>query len=123
MTLERTDATQFFAAFFGGEHHIPGTGGRRGPDNVQPFGVNGWRVVEPGAAYSTFDYDQLTRLVFLAHEWSVRVQLTGSRAGLELSIWGREREGDTSCRHPDLDAAVRSWRQGPNHRPPAVTRG
>lgn len=108
--LSRPLAVRFFADFFHGEHHIPGARPYVGADNVKAYG-SGWSVVDPGASYATYDFDQLTRLVFLAHDRSVRVQIQAKGRGLEIAIWGRAREGGMALRHPDLDSAMAEWRR------------
>ena len=63
--MSKEAAVEFFGAFFLGEHHIPG--------EVKPWGL-GWCVSCPGTL-ATFDFDGLTRLVFLAHDRCVRAEV------------------------------------------------
>jgi hypothetical protein len=61
---------------------------------------------------STFDFDGLTRLVFLCHE--ARIRLSIDPAGpklLRLSFWPRKAEGPWHARHPNLDEAVARFRE------------
>ena len=108
--LPRDLAVRFFADFFFGEHHIPGSKPYVGASNVKPYG-SGWSVVDPGASYATYDFDQLTRLVFLAHDRSIRVQIQAKGKGMEIAIWARSRDGGMAIRHPDLDTAIADWRR------------
>lgn len=67
---------------------------------------------------ATWDFNQLTMLVFLCHEARIRVQLesTGPRA-TKISFWQRKHEGQMSVRHPNLDEAVvefRTWFKSEN---------
>lgn len=72
-----------------------------------------------GIAYSvrhkslaTFDNSQLTRLVFLAHDRMVRVEIEGSGPGMfKLCLWKRhKREGSLSERHPTAEKALEQHR-------------
>lgn len=96
------EAKEFFAEFYRGEHHIHG--------KVKPFGP-GWQVDHRGPL-STFDFDDLTRLVFLAHDKCVRVELNQSGPGMiKICIWQREgRTGSMFERHPTIEAALENWR-------------
>ena len=63
---------------------------------------------------ATFDFDELTRLVFLAHDHCLRVQVSGLRGpvgGIQLMFHGRQREGRMAQRHPTLPEAVHEYRQ------------
>lgn len=56
---------------------------------------------------STFDFDDLTRLVFLAHWFCVRVTLEGKSFNyIEILFHRRIREGAFSLRHPTLSEAM-----------------
>ena len=105
MTWTEQEATAFFAELFHGEHHIPG--------KLKPWG-KGWSLttfVTP----STFDFDELTRLVFLAHEHRVRVEISpASPKYLRISAWKRPPLEDVSGSviegHPSLEQAVDKWK-------------
>jgi hypothetical protein len=61
---------------------------------------------------ATWDFDQLTRLVFLCHEARIRCQIESAGPKLlRLTFWEREATGDMSVRHPNLDEAVRAFRE------------
>lgn len=73
---------------------------------------------------STFDFDALTRLVFLAHDHCIRVQLSPCNGShFKLMFHPRKtREGSMSERHPTLEQAVADWRESyPIEREPATT--
>lgn len=100
--MSKDEAVSFFSVLYCGEHHIPGGG-------VKPFGL-GWSVNHIGDL-STFDADKLTRLVFLAHDQCVRVEVQqGGPRAVKICIWKRSREGSISTRHPRLEDAVAKWR-------------
>lgn len=100
MTIE--EATAFFSEYYGGEHHIPGF-------KVDPCGI-GWSVNDDRGGMATFDFSQLTRLVFMAHEKCVRVEVMAVRSGIiRLAIWKRKREGGVCERHPTLQEAMDNY--------------
>jgi hypothetical protein len=100
--LTEGEAIAFFSEFYRGEHHFP--------SKVKPFGL-GWSINHFGPL-ATFDADDLTRLVFMAHEKCIRVQVEGGPHGLRIAIWRREREGCPYERHPTIDQALNSFREG-----------
>ncbi len=60
---------------------------------------------------STFDFDDLTRLVFLAHHLAIRVCIKPCNMRyLRLAFTRRSRAGDLFQRHPDLDEAVANFK-------------
>lgn len=76
-----------------------------------------------GGDLSSFDNEQLTRLVFLAHDWCVRVQL-GARTFQEMELYLSVRDfrdGKDRSRweyHPGLETAVGWWREARPSREP-----
>lgn len=86
---------------------------------------DGWRSVDWGNAQfirvavgwkdlATYDSSLLTRLVFLAHDYAIRVEVNACNFHhLELYFHPRaRRSAHTSGRHPSLEEAVASWRNG-----------
>ncbi len=60
---------------------------------------------------ATYDNDALTRLVFLAHDYCVRVSVqTSSPRHVRLLFHPRQRAGSIFDRHPTLEDAVATWR-------------
>lgn len=91
--LSIEDATAFFEEFYRGEHHFPG--------KIKPYGL-GWSMSHLGPL-ATFDSDDLTRLVLLAHEKCIRAQVeSGGPNRLRIAIWGRKRDGLMHERHPTM---------------------
>lgn len=103
MPMTQQQAEEFFAVFYLGKHHIP-----RG---MKPFG-DGWKINHHGDL-STFDFDALTRLVFLAHDKCVRVQIVqGGPRCVGIVIWQRaKRDGSMFERHPTIEQAMEVWRK------------
>jgi hypothetical protein len=70
-----------------------------------------WIEVLVHKSLATFDFNELTRLVFLAHHMAIRVDVSAARNGiLRLMFHRRERDGGISKRHPTLDEAVCSFK-------------
>lgn len=60
--------------------------------------------------FSTYDYNTLTRLVFLAHHMAIRVEVNPCNFNyIELMFHQRERNGNISQRHPTLAQAVQMF--------------
>ena len=103
MDLPKEEALSFFSELYFGAHHIPGRG-------IKEYGP-GWCVNHYGDL-STFDFDKLTRLVFLAHDRCMRVEIGSSGPNMvKIIIHKRTREGSMSQRHPTLEQAFELWRE------------
>ena len=111
------EAVAFFSDFCRGKHHIP-NGQCCGIAGVKRHG-NGWKIHVSGDL-STWDFDELTRLVFLAHDYRYRASVETAGRSLRIAIWRRFPTGDMSVRHPSLEQAVDAWRE---RHPPDVPRG
>lgn len=100
--MTKEEAIAFFAQLYNGAHHIPGC-------DVHPFG-RGWMVKHDRGELSTYDYNELTTLVFLAHEMCYRASISnhGPKA-LKIIIWKRKREGGMCERHPTIEAAIETF--------------
>lgn len=105
LTLQ--SATAFFSEFYRGEHHIPGY-------KVHPFGY-GFRVKHDVGGLSTFDFNELTRLVLMAHRDCIRVSVSPlSFRFLSIEIWQRQgTEGSISERHPTIEQAIELFKSWP----------
>lgn len=97
--LTPEEAKAFFSEFYFGDHHIPG--------KIKEFGY-GFMVNHDRGDLSTYDYDQLTRLVLMAHDKCYRVSvMPSSPRHVKIAIWKRQsREGGMSVRHPDIHHAI-----------------
>lgn len=74
------------------------------------YGYNGVSVLWH-RDMATFDFHQLTTLVFLCHEARIRVDISPATfRQVRLSFWQRGHEGDMTRRHPNLDEAVAAFR-------------
>jgi hypothetical protein len=61
---------------------------------------------------STWDFDQLTRLVFLCHAARIRCQIEACAPRImKLSFWPRSHEGQIAVRHPSLGEAVSEFQK------------
>lgn len=74
---------------------------------------NDYIEVKHNGTVSTFDYDDLTRLVFLAHDLAIRIEIEavgGPRKLLRFVFYNRQRDGERSQLHPSMEDALRAWR-------------
>ena len=63
-------------------------------------------------AWCSFDHSNLTRLIFLAHDYGLRVQLEARAPGyVRLMFHRRTREGNLYMRHPSIEFALAQWRE------------
>lgn len=90
-------------AMFRGEHHLPG--------EIKAAG-RGVRISAHASRFSTYDYSDMTRLVFMAHDRCIRAELCPSGPGrIGIMLHKRhKREGEMHERHPTLEQAVAEWR-------------
>lgn len=97
--LSLEQATAFFSEFYRGAHHIPG--------KIKPFGF-GFAVNHDRGDMATHDYNDLTRIVLMAHRDCIRVGITAVRNNvLQIAIWQRQgRDGAMHERHPDIQTAI-----------------
>lgn len=84
---------------FHGEHHAP--------ERIYAFG-RGIKCNAESHRLSTFDFDYLTRLVVLAHDACVRVEIVSSGPGrIGLVLHKRSgRTGSSFDRHPTMEEAI-----------------
>lgn len=76
-TLSYEQAHAFFSELFYGEQRIPST--------IEPYRLNGWALTVDdviGGDLASYDYDALTRLVFMAHDRCIRVAIWTGRDGI-----------------------------------------
>jgi hypothetical protein len=100
MKLDEKDARAFFVSFFRGEHHFPG--------KMKPYG-DGWAISYLGGL-STYDCNDLTRLVLLAHAQCIRANVDqGGPNRLRIAIWRRQRDGSIFERHPTIEQAIEQF--------------
>jgi hypothetical protein len=100
--LTKEEAEEFFGILFHGVHHIP--------SEIKRWGT-GWKV-NAHCDFATFDFDHLTRLVFLAHDRCVRACIVqGGPGRIGIAIWKRYgRNGPFADRHPTIKCALVNWR-------------
>ncbi len=101
MEMSEKEATEFFSEFYAGEHHFP--------DVLKPKG-DGWSMKHRGEL-ATYDFNEMTRLVFLAHSKCIRVSVeSGGKNRLNITVWKRNcREGRMSERHPTIEDALKTF--------------
>ena len=104
MSDEQWQCALFWAEIMRGFHHVRG--------EFKPMG-QGICVSEPPSWFSTYDFNNMTRIVFLAHDRMVRVELGSSGPGLIKFILHKrkKREGQMHERHPSIEDALSDWRK------------
>lgn len=102
--MPRETAVAFFAKLFHGEHHLPA--------EVKPWG-RGWIISAHPSRFATFDFNDLTRLVLLAHDRCIRVEINSGGPGrIRIAVHQRDtREGSMMERHPTIEEALAYWRK------------
>lgn len=112
--MPKEEAEAFFSEIFAGLHR---------PSALKPFGL-GWSITSD-RDLATFDGDTLSRLVFLAHDRAVRVEIQPCNMRfVRIAVHARSRrDGSIFKRHPSLSGAVAEWRQRyPEPAPPEPKR-
>ena len=109
MTDAHWECAVLVADLFYGFNHILGV--------FNPKGNSGrhLEITVPGGNWaSSFDYDGLTRAVVMAHDRMIRFEIAPSTSGrFKLSLEKRyKRDGEMRDRHPTLEHAITSIRQG-----------
>ncbi len=101
----KQEAIDFFSKFYNGEHHIPGYA-----EGIKPCGL-GWQVNHDRGCMSTYDFSNLTKLVVMAHDMCIRVQVAAVRNGIiQIAIHKRSREGNIMHAHPTLEQNISELR-------------
>lgn len=106
MSDDQWACARLLADLYGGFHHVP-------TNAIRQFG-KGISISHYRFHLATFDYDQLTRLVVLAHDRCIRAEVEGGGPGqLKIILHKRHhREGRMNERHPTLEDNVASIRRG-----------
>lgn len=94
----------FLNRVFRGFHHIPG--------NVKQCGERSICINSRTSYMATYDYDYLTKLVIIAHNWGIRAAIVGSGPGMiKIQLWKRHaRDGDISERIPTIQSMVEKYK-------------
>ncbi len=104
MTQKQLDCYAMLVDMFCGEHHIPGI--------IKECGTSGILINCQTSAFSTYDFDELTRLVVMGHDRCIRVEIVPSGPNMiGLRLYKRKRDGKMWERHPTLEDAIASVRK------------
>ncbi|WP_417216497.1 hypothetical protein [Alcanivorax sp.] len=97
---------EMLCELFHGPHHVYGIVRECGPHGIE---INAQNCSNH---FGTFDYNNLTRAVVLAHDRMIRFSIEPSAPGmLKLAFHKRHcREGRMNERHPTLEEAIKSIR-------------
>lgn len=104
MSDDQWECYQLLAEVWGGFHHVHGQIHKWGPG----IKINTWNP-----RLATYDFDGLTRLVLLAHDNMIRVEVIPSGPRMVgLSLHKRhKRDGSMFERHPTIEAALEQHRK------------
>ena len=102
MSDAQWECYEFLADLYFGFHHLHGRVHECG-DGIK------FNTLQTGL-FSTFDFDGLTRAVFMAHARRIRfsIEPSGPRM-LALVLYKRSNEGSVSERHPSLEEALKKY--------------
>lgn len=102
MTDEQFECFQMLCDIMGGGNHLCG--------NVKACS-RGIELNTRNFYGATFDYDQLTKAVILAHDRAIRFEIGSSGPGMvKLTLFKRKREGRMYERHPTMEEAIEKHR-------------
>lgn len=101
--LTYEEAKDFFIEFYRGEHHFP--------NKIKDYG-SGWSM-NHNHDLATVDWNDLTRLVLMAHDRCYRVSvMQGAPRCVKIVVHKRHmREGSIEKKHPTIEAALEEWRK------------
>jgi hypothetical protein len=106
MSDDQWQCAKLLADVHGGFNHMFG--------KLKASNDNGVTLMSTCTNYmSTFDYSTLTRLVVLAHDRMIRVEISSNspRGKMEFYAHKRQsREGDSGIRHPTIETAIQTIR-------------
>lgn len=105
MSDDQWECYQMLADLYRGFHHIVG--------KLKPYGY-GIALSTPFTNYfASFDYNNLTRAVFMAHDRMIRFEIEPSGPGrFKLVLHKRHtREGRMFERHPTIEQALADYRE------------
>lgn len=105
MTITREQALEFFSSLFFGEHKIP--------SEVKEYD-SGYSIVCDMHEFGTYDWNLLTRLVVLSHDYCYRAYIAPHNIGkCKIVIHKRQREyTDIALFHPTIEQSITMVREG-----------
>lgn len=91
------------ASVFGGSHHV---------QSINYLSNKSAEIYTMSESMATHDYNELTRLVILAHDECLRIVITSGKCGnLKLIVTDREGRNNYEKGHPALSTAIRRIRE------------
>jgi len=110
------ECAKFLADVYGGFHHVCG--------EIKKSGAGGIYLQLDHVSFATFDFDEMTKIVFMAHDRCIRFGVAGPRMEeaeheghtyevpvMTILVSGRKRDGSMSERHPPLEKAIHDFRE------------
>ena len=105
MTDDQWLLSLFLCRLFRGFHHCPEI-------KQSNCGTRNIVINTRTSYFANYDYDYLTKAVIMAHNWGVRLCISGSGPGMfKISLWKRHcRDGDISERIPTIEDMVDKYK-------------
>jgi len=104
MTDAQYECWNFVCDLVYGEHHVCG--------DAKQYG-RGICINMRNTAFATFDFDYLTRLVFMAHDRCIRAEIQPSGPGMLKLVLNKRfyRDGEMYERHPTIETALEKFKK------------
>ena len=95
----------FLCRLFRGFHHCPEI-------KQSNCGQRNIAVNTRTSYFANYDYDYLTKMVIMSHNWGVRCSVSGSGPGMfKITLWKRHsRDGDVCDRMPTIEEMVNTYK-------------
>ncbi len=105
MNDTQKDCYRLYSDLVGGDHHIFG--------KIHPSSPSGILINSRSNTLSTYDFDSLTRLVFMAHDRSIRAEIVPSGPNMIGIMLHKRNRGGTATwdKHPTIESALNKWRE------------
>lgn len=105
MTDDQRECYEFLCDLYLGEHHLSG--------KIRKWGMGIKLNTYAVHRFATFDFDRLTRLVVMAHDRCIRVELVPSGPRMLGIVMHKRhsREGGMQERHPTIETAILTIRE------------
>jgi len=101
-TPGQSDCIDLFCDLVGGAHNLNGSFINLGGNGV---------CISQKRSFATYDDNWLTKLVFMAHDRCIRVELQAAGHGItRVILFKRGRDGSLMERHPTLEQALEHYR-------------
>ena len=105
MTDDQWFLSLFLCRLFQGFHHCP---------DIKQSNCGSRNIIVNTRThyFANYDYDYLTKMVIMAHNWGVRCSISGSGPGMfKIGLWKRSsRDGDVCDRMPTIEDMIDKYK-------------